>query len=396
MDMKRIIEAFLLPVAVGVLSACTDFQGIHSSAPLSIDQREVVLSEKPSVFYLIVKSGSEWTISSMPAWVSVREIRNYGVSQFEWAVYFDAQENPGEDREGIIVFRTDQETINVTLRQSKPPVYIIPVESITIPSSEMTLEVGSSTRLTWFITPSDATNQNVIWRSNNAACVSVSDGVVTALAVGSAIITVQTEDGGKTASCSVTVVEKNVPVTGVSLDRSSMTLVQGESQPIFPTVSPDNASDKTVTWSSSNPSTATVDGNGVVTAVSIGTATITVTTRNGGFKATCTVTVVAATIPVTGVSLNMTSLSMTVGDTQTIKATVNPSNATDQTVTWSSNNTAVATVSSSGVVTAKSAGTATITVKTNDGGKTATCTVNVKNKDVSGAGNENTGEGEMF
>ena len=260
----------------------------------------------------------------------------------------------------------------------------------------MTLEVGNSTQLTWLITPSDATNQNVTWRSNNGSCVSVSDGVITALAVGSSIITVETEDGGKTATCSVTVVEKNVPVTGVSLDKSSMTLAQGDSRALYPIVLPENASDKTVTWSSSNPSVATVDSNGVVTAVSVGTATVTVWTTDGNKSATCIVTVIAATIPVTGVSLNMTSLSMTVGETQTIKATVNPSNATDQTITWSSNNTAVATVSSSGVVTAQAAGTATITVRTNDGGKTATCTVNVKNKDVSGVGNENTGEGEMF
>ena len=77
MDMKKNIETYLLTVAVSVLSACTDFQGIHSSAPLSISQREVVLSEKQSAFYLIVESGSEWAISSMPAWVNVREIKNY-------------------------------------------------------------------------------------------------------------------------------------------------------------------------------------------------------------------------------------------------------------------------------------------------------------------------------
>jgi uncharacterized protein YjdB len=394
--MKKTFYTYLVLVTLIAASACTFSQGSDVSQPLSISVSELFFPEFSSMQVLTVKSSLEWAISSMPDWVSVQGINSYSSSQFEWDITLTAQTNEGDDREGSVVFQTDRETVRVTIRQSKHQIQIIPVESIKLPSSEMTLEVGSSTRLTWIITPSDATNQNVTWRSNNAACVSVSDGVVTALAVGSAIISVQTEDGGKTASCSVTVVEKNVPVTGVSLDRSSMTLVQGESQPLFPTVSPDNASDKTVTWSSSNPSTATVDGNGVVTAVSIGTATITVTTRNGGFKATCTVTVVAATIPVTGVSLNMTSLSMTVGDTQTIKATVNPSNATDQTVTWSSNDTAVATVSSSGVVTAQSAGTATITVKTNDGGKTATCTVNVKNKDVSGAGNENTGEGEMF
>ena len=151
----------------------------------------------------------------------------------------------------------------------------------------------------------------------------------------------------------------------------------GETQTLTATVSPSNATNKTVTWSSSNTSVATVSSSGVVSAKAAGSATITVKTNDGNKTATCKVTVTTATIAVTSVSLNKSSLSMTVGETQTLTATVLPTNATNKTVTWSSSNTSVATVSSSGTVTAKTAGSATITVTTNDGGKFATCSITV-------------------
>ena len=116
--------------------------------------------------------------------------------------------------------------------------------------------------------------------------------------------------------------------------------------------------------------------NGVVTAKSAGTATITVKTADGSKTATCKVTVKNPTVSVTGVSLNKTSTTIETGKSETLTATVTPSNATNKSVTWSSSNTNVATVSN-GVVTAKSVGTATITVKTADGSKTATCTITV-------------------
>ena len=171
-----------------------------------------------------------------------------------------------------------------------------------------------------------------------------------------------------------------VSVTGVSLNKNATTIAIGANETLTATITPANADNQAVTWSSNNTAVATVNQTGKVTGVSAGTATITVTTQDGNKTATCTVTVPdpsADPVAVTGVSLNKTSTSLTVGATETLTATVAPANATNQAVTWSSNNTAVATVNQNGKVTAVAAGTATITVTTQDGNKTATCTVTV-------------------
>ena len=171
-----------------------------------------------------------------------------------------------------------------------------------------------------------------------------------------------------------------VAVTGVSLNKNATTIAIGANETLTATITPANADNQAVTWSSNNTAVATVNQTGKVTGVSAGTATITVTTQDGNKTATCTVTVPdpsADPVAVTGVSLNKTSTSLTVGASETLTATVAPANATNQAVTWSSNNTAVASVDQNGKVTAVAAGTATITVTTADGNKTATCTVTV-------------------
>ena len=172
--------------------------------------------------------------------------------------------------------------------------------------------------------------------------------------------------------------KENVPitVTGVTLSPTSITLVEGESQSLTAVISPSNAENQQVRWSSSDASVATV-ANGKVTAIKAGNATITVTTEDGGKTATCAVKVTAKVYPVTGVSLDKTTCELTVGGDVTLTATINPANATNKNVTWKTSDATVATVVN-GKVTALKAGTATITVTTEDGNKTATCTVTVK------------------
>ena len=166
----------------------------------------------------------------------------------------------------------------------------------------------------------------------------------------------------------------DVPVSGITLDRATATLVEGEKVTLTATVSPANASDKTVTWSSSNSTVATVT-NGVVTAVAPGTATI--TAKAGDKTATCKVTVEKKIINVTSITLDRATATLVEGETTTLVATVSPANASDKTVTWSSSNSTVATVTN-GVVTTVAPGTATITAKAGD--KTATCKVTVEKK----------------
>ena len=373
----------------------------------------------------------------------------------------------------------------------------IMVSSVTLDTTSMTLTEGDSQTITATISPSDAENKTILWISSNSAVASVEEGVVTAIAPGTATITAETEDGAKTATCKVTVVAKVYPVTGVSLDKTSVSLTEGETITLTATINPENATNKNVSWKSDNTSIATV-ADGKVTAVKAGTTTITVTTEDGKHSASCSIVVKSSSsswgicgtfnnwgedgedipmlsneyknyyvvkdvnlksyktddysfvfrydnsweihrgahendyvfninkrystgmyedgaypifvtqdgvydiylaksldyfyimskgqkpddvesfkIPVNGVTIDKTDISLIEGETVTLACTVTPSNATDKSVTWQSSNTNVATVNNSGLVTAVKKGNSVITVKTKDGEYVAECKVTV-------------------
>ncbi len=174
-----------------------------------------------------------------------------------------------------------------------------------------------------------------------------------------------------------------VSVTSVTLNKSSVTLTKGTVETLTATIAPTNATYKDITWSSNATGVATVV-NGKITAVAAGTATITAKSHNNK-TATCTVTVKEPdpeTVLVSGITVSPATLTLTKGGaTSTLTATVLPTNATDKTYTWSSSNTAVATVNASGVVTPVAVGTANIKATANDGsGKEGVCVVTVKDK----------------
>lgn len=240
----------------------------------------------------------------------------------------------------------------------------VPVTGISLSQTELSLEKGKTATLTATVAPSDATNQNVSWRSNNTAVATVENGTVTAISEGNATITVTTEDGGHTATCSVKVKSNStnpVHVTGVKLSLATLPLKLGTSHTLVASVEPANATNKAVTWSSSNEAVASVSDKGVVEAKTVGTATITVTTKDGGHTATCEVSVTAEDIVLTGITISPSETTLEVDKETTLSLTFVPITATHKGVKWSSNDPTIATVDEHGKVKGIAAGETTIT-----------------------------------
>ena len=247
----------------------------------------------------------------------------------------------------------------------------IAAQSVSVSPTQQTLRPGDSLQLTATVLPPETTNKTVTWTSNNTSVATVSSsGLVSAASPGSATITATTSNA-KTATCQITV---ESPVTGVTLSENSLALNAGGSAQLTATVLPTNAANKNVVWTSADPAVATVSADGLVSAVGNGQTVITVTTEDGGYTDTCTVTV---TTPLKGITLSDHSVTIQRRNTKTLSVTFDPEDASDKTVTWTSNNTSVATVNSSGKVTAVGGGSAVITATANDGGYTDSCTVTV-------------------
>ena len=251
---------------------------------------------------------------------------------------------------------------------------LVPVEKITL-DSEMTFTTSGLHELEYTIEPANASIQDLEWESTDEAVAKVqySSGryVLYAYKNGTTTITATATDGsGVTASCEVTV-NINYPVQGISLNHDAKTFTKaGETLQLTATIYPDSATNKTVTWKSSDEKVATVDESGLVTAVGNGTANITATTEDGNYTATCKVTV---EIPELTLSLDKSELTLTqTEEQQKLTATVSDP---EEKVTWLSSDPFVATVTRDGTVTAIANGTATITASARD--KTASCTVKV-------------------
>lgn len=393
-------------------------------------------------------------------------------------------------------YNTVDTVVNIVSSKGVKPVN---VTGVSIPST-LTIRKDSSSALSATISPSNATNKKCTWKSSNTSVATVSsNGTVKGVKGGTATITVTTDDGSYTSKCTVTVtvavpdikemnyedaieavnnagfssvtksfeysgnIKKDrvisysptgyttvnktidiviskgirpVDVSGISIP-SALTLKKGSSSTLTATFTPSDATNQKCSWKSSNTSVATVSSSGTVKGVGGGTATITVTSDDGGYTSKCTVTVtvpvpdvagraknsaistlendgfdtsvsynysndvengyvisysptgyakygtnvdvvVSKGVKVTGISVSSSSLTLNEGATSQLTATVSPSNATNKDYTWSSSDSSVASVSSSGIVTAKSMGSATITAKTSDCGYTAKCTVTVR------------------
>lgn len=268
-------------------------------------------------------------------------------------------------------------TCRVTVKQ--------PVKSVKLNKKSYTLKkAGAAVTLKASVSPSSANNRSVTWKSSNTKVATVSSkGKVKAVGNGTATITATAKDGSKKkASCKITVKLPVVKAKKISLNRSSATLTSaGSSLQLTTSFSPSGTTNRNVSWKSSNTKVAAVDSKGKVTARGNGTATITAATKDGSKKtASCKITVkIPAVVKVSSVALNRTSATLTArGQTLQLAASVSPSSAANKAVTWKSSNTGIASVDSSGKVTAVANGTATVTATAKDGsGKAASCKISV-------------------
>lgn len=256
------------------------------------------------------------------------------------------------------------------------------VTSISLsPSSIKFTSLGDTRQISATVLPISAANKNLKWSSSNTSVAKVSSsGVVTAVGDGTCTITATSTDGSNISSSISVIVDSNIYVTGVSISPSSISLYSGETYTLSANVTPSNATNPSVTWSSSNTSIATVNSIGKVTAVSQGSCTIYATSNeNSSFKGSCTVTVSDKQF-----TISPSSKTLYVGQSFTITYSATP----NTTPTFSSNNTSVATVDANGKVTAKANGSATISATAN--GITRTCSVTVSNATIEFEGSSRT------
>ncbi|EHJ01974.1 Ig domain protein group 2 domain protein [Clostridium sp. DL-VIII] len=294
-------------------------------------------------------------------------------------------------------------TISVSGQTVVTPPTDVKVTEITISGGSSISTKGETLTLTTDINPSDATDKSATWTSSDDTIATVdNNGVVTAKADGSVDITATANDGSNISSTktitvsgqSVVTPPTDVKVTGITISGGSGISTKGGTTQLIANVSPSNATDKTVTWSSSDNSIATVDSNGLVTAKANGTVIIKVKANDGsGIESTKTINISGqtTTIPVTNVNVTGITISgsdniSTKGGTLNLTCNVAPSNATNKTVTWTSSDNTIATVDANGLVTAKGNGSVTITATANDGSninsiKTITISGQITNTD---------------
>lgn len=260
----------------------------------------------------------------------------------------------------------------------------ISVDGISAVNSIVTIKVGETTVLDYIISPDDATDKAVTWLSIDPTIATIEDGILMAVSEGETNVTVTTVDGGYTATFTITVQAQVEPepeivnVTSVVLDQENISLVaNGESVILNATVLPDNATNKEVSWSVLDSNIANVE-NGIVSGLNEGETSVTVTTIDGGFTASCVVSVTASVepepepepepqeIPLTNITIENALVNLTLeGEDVALEVIYEPENATDKTLIWSSSDETVATVED-GIVHAVGVGTAIITARVPD------------------------------
>ena len=272
----------------------------------------------------------------------------------------------------------------------------VSVTGITLDPPTLKLPLGTSGTVTAAVLPENATNKTVTWTAEPADAVELTDNkngscTVKALTKGTVTVTAKTEDGEKTAACEV---ECTVSVTGIALDQETATIEFEKTVTLTATVTPEEASDKTVNWTAEPADAVELTDNGdgtcVVKGLKVGDAVVKATTADGGYEDACTVKVTP--VAVKGITLSPATQELTLGGSTNITVTFDPVNAYDKEVTWSftPEETHLTVTKNEDGTYAIAADkecpeqTFTVTATTNDGSKTATCTVTTKRVPVTG------------
>lgn len=364
---SRFFLCVLAPLAL--LLACEKQSGTIPVTGISLDPTTVELVDGESVTITATVSPNDAT-NKQVRWTSSNP--NIKVSDGKITTSFPSGTNTttinGKEALGncTITAITEDGNKKATCKVTVYPKRV-DVTGISLSETSLRMNRGGNHTLKATIQPGNASDQIIQWASSNPSVASI-DQSGSVIAVGAGKATITASVSGVSASCDVEVI---VSVSSINLDMTLLTLEVGSFAVLTATVSPVDAMDKTVQWSSDNPSVATVDQYGKVTAVGVGNAKITASA--GGVSSSCSV--ICISIPVAAIVLDMTSLSLAKGSSETLKATISPKNATDRTVNWSSSNPNVATVDQNGQVTGLNSGDAIITASA--GVVSATCQVTV-------------------
>lgn len=338
----------------------------------TIDVTSVILSQTELEMYVYDQEQLVATVS--PANATDKTI--YWASSNESIATVDANGN-------VVAKKSGDCTISATAANGKTKsclvsVYDIEATSITLSQTTSTLNIGETLTVGVILQPSTVTDTTILWSTASPSVATVSNGVITAVGAGKATITARTNNG---LSQTIQVTVNPLLAESISLNTTEAVLLENEQQTLVATILPAKTTDKTITWSSSDNSIVSVDTKGKITANSIGEAIITAKTANG-LTATCVVNVTLNVIAVSNVSVEPTTLTMYIGDIESLTATVSPSNATNKALVWSTSKSSVAKVDQYGTITAIAKGTTTITA-TSSNNIAGTCVVTVKAIEVS-------------
>ena len=280
----------------------------------------------------------------------------------DWCIKFDDSEliHTTTDFVNYLLRKIDELTERVINLENNAPAPSIPVTGISISDVPLNMNVGDTHKLTVLIAPANASNTNVTWSSSNTSIATVSNtGSITAKSAGTVTITA-TSVSNPSVKDTCTIKVQAQSVTNVSISNTIQSLFIGDTHQLNVSVYPENAPNKNIIWMSSNTSIATVSNTGLVTAKASGSVTITATSQSNPLVSdTCDIMV--KEVSVTSVSISNTIASLFVGNTRQLDVTVYPNNATNKNIIWSSSNNSIATVSDTGLVTAKAEGNVTIT-----------------------------------